>query len=180
MALLVAVLQLKLAILGCDPTKCTDDIKASFMSQATQIEQYVNTELAKPVVDTPPAVVQTAAPTVSAPVAQSPAPTVSEPAPKPEFVGTPTFQATALNSTSMNITYHWVASIPSTAKFYLCNRRSDDRTDCGAEQFLQKSFGQATSFDLTIERPKSGVEFYKIEITANGQSAVFVDQRTQI
>lgn len=87
LSLLVGVLQLKLAILGCDPTKCSDEVKASMMAQATYIEQYVSAEMSKP------APVAQPAPADNPQVQQTQQVATQAKAPvKLEFVGKPTIR----------------------------------------------------------------------------------------
>lgn len=154
MNLLISVLSLKVAIIGCGA--CTPEQKEAFMVTATSIEQTIQAELAKPQVEatTTPIIVYVqptpAAPTPTAPVVVD---TPPPPPPSPTFLTMPRF-TTSPSTDGVRVRYFWQSSASTTAAVSLC-------------PVQWTCIVQGTTMDdtYTIERPAGGVEWVEIRLS---------------
>lgn len=164
-----------MAILGCDPTKCTEQVKTGLLAQADYIVQYATTEIAKGNGTSSAPVVEGATPIAPLPPTPVFGAAVTPPPPPPapvapvieaaHFVGTPTY-ALATSSSGVLVQYSWQTDIPTTATFSLC-----------PQQWNCVSQGTTGNNSFTIERPASGVEWIEIRLS---DTVFFRAQRPQL
>lgn len=176
-SLLISALSLKLAILGCDPTKCTEQVKTGLLAQADYIVQYATTEISKGSGTSSAPIVESVTPLAPLPPTPVFGASVTPPPPPPatplaapvvqgaHFVGTPTY-ALATTSSGIIVQYSWQTDTPTTATFSLC-----------PQQWNCVSQGTTGSNSFTIERPASGVEWIEIRLS---DTEFFRTQRPQL
>lgn len=119
----------------------------------------------------PPTIIFVLPPTpVAPPQPASPLPIIKSvpmesPQPAPQFTVAPHFE----NFTDTGFDVLWETDIPASATFSIGYQRNE------GSWTVEQSFDPATSFTLTLPQ-RQFVLFYKITITANGQSTDFIGQ----
>lgn len=148
--LLISVLSLKVAIMGC--AACTPEQKDSFLSTASAIEQSIQEQMAKPPVEatTTPIIVYVQ------PTAPVPPPVVDTPRP-------PTLDVTITSTSTKELRTFTVrvnTGMDAAFKFYVGNNPA-------SVTGLRESGSCMTTCNFDVMLPASMTFYYLMEATAN-------------